>query len=85
MNLANSLSIETPKLVSSGHPPMQIDIVGHPIDRIVATRVVDQNRIWRSTDRDDRMARTHDDIETISEKSAYRNILDNRNLRLEKF
>ena len=72
MNLANSLRIETPKLVSFGHPPMQTDNVGHPIDGIVATRVVDQTRIWRPTDRDNRMAPTHDNIETISENLAYR-------------
>ena len=71
MNLANSLSIETPNLVSFGHPPMQTDNVGHPIDGIVANKVVDQNRICSSTYRDDRMVRTHDDIETISEKLAY--------------
>ena len=53
MNLANSLSIETPRLVSFRHPPMQTENVGHPIDGIVATRVVDQNRIWRPTDRDE--------------------------------
>ena len=56
MNLANSLIIETPKLVSFGHPPMETDNVGHRIDGIVATRIEDPNRIWRSTDRDDRMA-----------------------------
>ena len=71
MNLTNSLIIETPKLVSFGHLPMQTDNVGHPIYGIVATRVVDQKRIWRPTDRDDRMAHTHDDIKTISKKIAY--------------
>ena len=72
MNLANSLGIETPKLVSFGHPPMQKDNVGHPIDGIVTTRVVNQNRIWRPTNRDVRMAPTHDNIYIISEKLAYR-------------
>ena len=72
MNLANSLIIETPKIVSFGHPRMDIENVGHRIAGIVATRVVDPNRIWTSTNRDDRMARTHDDIETISEKLSYR-------------
>ena len=77
MNLANYLSIETPKLVYFGHPPMETDNVCHRIDGIVATRVVDPNRIGRSTDRDDRMAQTNDDIETISEKLASRkNIRD---------
>ena len=51
---------------------METDNIGHPIDGIVATIVVDQNRIWRRTDRYDRMAPTHDNIETISEKLAYR-------------
>ena len=62
MNLANSLSIETPKLVSFSHPPMETDNVDRPIDGIVATRVGDQNRIWRRTNRDYRMAPTHDNI-----------------------
>ena len=71
MNLANYLSIESPKIVSFGHPPMHTENVGHLIDGIVATRVVDQNRIWRPTDRENRMEPTHDNIETISEKLAY--------------
>ena len=71
MNLAHSLSIETPKLVSFGHPPMQTDNVGHLIYGIVATRVVDQNRIWWRTDRENRMAPMHDNIETRSDKLAY--------------
>ena len=71
MNLANYLGIETPKLVSFGHPPMQTDNVGHLIDGIVTTRVVNQNRIW-TTDKDIRMAPTHDNIETIIKKLAYR-------------
>ena len=71
-NLTNSLSIENPKLVSFGHPPMETDNVGHRIHGIVATRIEYPNRIWRSTVRDNRMARTHDDIDTISEKIAYR-------------
>ena len=50
---------------------MHTDNVGHLIDGIVATRVVDQNRICRPTDRDDRMKLTHDNIETISEKLVY--------------
>ena len=71
MNLANSLLVETPKLVSFGHLPMKSDNVGHQSDGSVATRVVDQNMIWRPRDRDVRMAPTHDDIETVSKKLAY--------------
>ena len=77
MNLANSLSVQNPKLVYFGHPPMETYNVGHRIDGIVATRVEEPNRIWRPMDRDYRMVRTHDDIETISEKLAYcKNIRD---------
>ena len=51
MNLANSASIETPKLVSFGHPPTETDNVGHQSDGSAATRLVYQERIWRPTDR----------------------------------
>ena len=50
---------------------MQTDNVGNPIDYIVATRVMDQDRIWMPTDRDVRMAPMHGDIENISENSVY--------------
>ena len=40
MNLANFLGIETPRLVSFGHPTMQTDNVVHPIDGIFDNRVV---------------------------------------------
>ena len=42
MNLANSLSVQNPKLVYFRHPPMQIDNVGHRSNGSVATRVVGQ-------------------------------------------
>ena len=71
MNLANSLGVQTPKLVSFRHPPMQTDNVGHRSDGSAATRVVDQDRIWSPTDRDIRTAPTHGDVETMSEKLAY--------------
>ena len=77
MNLTNSLGIETPKFLHLGHPPIEIENVGNLIDGIVATRIENLDRIWRRTDRDDRMAHAHDDIETISENIAYRkNIRD---------
>ena len=49
--------------------------VGHQSDGSVATRVVDQDEIWRPTDRDVRTAPTHGDVETISEKLAYRKLI----------
>ena len=39
---------------------------------IVATRIENLDGIWRRKARDDSMAHKHDDIETISEKIAYR-------------
>ena len=71
MNIAKSLGVQTPKLVSFRHPPIQTDNVGHRSDVSVATRVVDQDRIWRPTDRDVRTAPTHGDVETTTEKLAY--------------
>ena len=72
MNLANSFGVQTPKIVSFRHPPMQTYNVGNPIDSIAATRVMDQYGIWRPTDRDVRTAPTHGNIETISKKLDYR-------------
>ena len=72
MNLANSVLFQNPKPVSFRHPPMQTENVDNPIDPIASTRVMDQDRIWRPTDRDVRTAPTHGDIETISEKLAFR-------------
>ena len=68
MNLANSAIIEPPELRYFGHPPMETDNVGG----IVNTRIEKSDGIWRLTARDNRMANTHDDIETISENIAYR-------------
>ena len=45
MNLANSLSIESPKLVHFGHPPIETENVGNLLDGIVATRIENLDRI----------------------------------------
>ena len=71
MNLANSLSIDIPKLVHFGHPPIATDNIGNLLDGIGATIIENSNGIWRRTYRDNGMANTHD-VETISEKRAYR-------------
>ena len=75
INLANSLGVQTPKLISFRHPPMQTDNVGHRSDGSVATRVVYQDRIWRPTDSNITTTPTHGEIETISEKLAYRKFI----------
>ena len=51
MNLANSLGVHTPKLISFRHPPMQKDNVGHRSDGSVATREEDQDGIWRPSEK----------------------------------
>ena len=85
MNLANSLSIETPNIVSFRNLPMETDNVGHRIDGIVATRIEEPNRIWRSTDRDNKMARTHEDIEIINKKIAYRKHIRDSEFKTREF
>ena len=54
---------------------MQTENVSHQSNGSVATRVVDQDRIWRPTDRDVRTTPTHGKIERISEKLAYRKFI----------
>ena len=54
---------------------MQTDNVGERRDGGVATRIADQYRIWRPTDSDIRTAPTHGDVESISEKLAYRKFI----------
>ena len=75
MNVANPLGVQTPKLVSFRHLPMQTDNVGNPIDSIAATRVMDQDGIRRRSDRDFRKTLTHGNVETMSKKLAYRKFI----------
>ena len=65
MNLADSVLIQTPKIVSFRHPPMHTDNVGNLINSIAATRLMDQDGIQKPTDRDVRTTLTHGDDETI--------------------
>ena len=83
MNLAKLLSIETPNLVHFGHPLIETENVGNLLNGIFPTRIENSKGIWRRMDRDDRMAHTHD-IETISEKIAYRNHISNSEIETEK-
>ena len=50
---------------------MQTDNIGCQSDGSVATRLVDQDGIWRPTDRDIRMDLTHGDVENMIEKLVY--------------
>ena len=71
MNLANSVLVQTPKLVSFRHPPMQTDNVGNPIGSIAATTIMDQDKISRPTESNVRTTPTNGDVETMSEKLVY--------------
>ena len=72
MNLANSLCVQTPELVLLRHPTTQTDNVGDQRGGGVATRIADQDGIWRPTLSDIKTAPTHGNIETIREKLVYR-------------
>ena len=72
MNLANSLSIEIPKLVNFGHPPIETNNAENLLYGIIATIIENSNRIWRRTYKDDMMAHTYD-VETMGETTVYRN------------
>ena len=84
MNLANSLGVQTPKLVLLRHSPMQTDNVGDQRDGGVATRVGDQDGIWRLTDSNIIMAPTHGKVESISEKLAYRKFIKDSEFETRK-
>ena len=72
MNLANSLSVHTPELVLLRHTPMQTENKGEQRGDSDATRIADQDWIWRPTLSDIKAAAIHGESETISEKLAYR-------------
>ena len=71
MNLANSLGVQTPKLVLLRHLPMQTDNVGEQRDRGVSTGIADKDGIWSPMDSNIRTAPTYGNVASISEKLAY--------------
>ena len=54
---------------------MQTDNVGDRRDGGVATRIADQDGIWRPTESNIRTAPTHGDVESICVKLAYRKFI----------
>ena len=50
----------------------------------VATRIADQYGIWRPTLGNIKTVTTHGDVETRSEKLAYRKFIKDSDLKLEK-
>ena len=71
MNLANSVPVKTPDLVSFRDPAIQTDNVLDRRSNGVATRIADKDGIWRSKPSDIGTAATHDEIKNISEKLAF--------------
>ena len=71
MNLANSLNVQTPELVSFRHTPMQTENVGERRSDGVATRIANKYGIWKPTLSYIETATTHGDVESRSEKLAY--------------
>ena len=72
MNLANSVPVKTPDLVSFRDPTINTDNVTDRRSGGVATRIADKDRIWGPKPSDIGTAATHDEIKNISEKLAFR-------------
>ena len=71
MNLANSVPVKTPYLVSFSDLPVNTDNVTDRRSGGVATSIVDKDRIWSPKPSDIGTAVTHDEIKNISEKLAF--------------
>ena len=84
MNLAKSLSVQTPELVLLRHTPMQTDNVGEQRSGGVATRIANKDGIWKPTLSDIETAPTHGEIETISEKLAYHKFIKDSEFETSK-
>ena len=72
MNLANSLHVQTPYIVSFRYPTINTENVTDLRSGGVATRIADKDAIWGPKPSDIGTAATHDDIKNISEKLAFR-------------
>ena len=75
MNLANSVPVKTPDLVSFRDPPINTDNVTDQRSGGVATSISDKDRIWRPKPSDIGTAATHDEIKNRSEKLAFKKYL----------
>ena len=75
MNLANSVRVKTPDLVSFRDQTIQIDNLLDRRSGGVATRIADKDGIWRPKPSDIGRTATHDEIKKICEKLAFRKYL----------
>ena len=71
MNLANSVPVETPDLVSFRDPPVNTYNVTDGRSGVVATSIADKDRIWSPKPSDIGTAATHDDLKNINEKLSF--------------
>ena len=75
MNLANSVPVKTPDLVSFRDPTANTDNVTDQRSGGVATRIANKDGIWRPKPSNIVTAATHDKIKNISEKLEFRKYL----------
>ena len=71
MNLANSVPVKTPDLVSFRDPTVNTDNVTDQRSGGGATRIADKDGIWRSKPSNIGTAATHNEIKNISERIAF--------------
>ena len=71
MNLAKSVRVKTPDLVSFRDLTIQTDNVLDRRSGGIATRIADKDGIWRSKPSDIGTAANHDEIKNISEKLEF--------------
>ena len=76
MNLANSVLVEIPDLVSFRDPPIETYNVTDGRSGSVATIIDDKDRIWRPRPSNIETAGTHEDLRNINEKLAFHKYLN---------
>ena len=84
MNLANSLRIQTPDLVSFRDPAIQTDNVLDRRSGGVAIRIANTDRNWGPKPIDIGTAATHYEIKNISEKLAFRKYITDLDFETSK-
>ena len=77
MNLADSVRVKTPDLVTFRDPTIQTYTVLDQRSGGVAARIADKDGIWRSKPSDIGPAATHNEIKNISEKLVFRKYIKN--------
>ena len=75
MNLANSVPVKTPDLVSFRDPPVNPENVTDQRSGGVATSIADKDQIWSPKPSNIGTAATHDEIKNINEKLLFRKYL----------